>query len=152
MIKRTVCARFLLMLIMAGALVQCHRAEPVLAPAIVSLIGTWRLVEPDSTYGVTLTIELDTKNPPHDVTPFLASGKSPANEYTLQLFVSIDGMMLSDNLSTTERGGTQQAMTFEKRYYANLRAAARYELPVPNRLRLYHGGETPYVMVYEKIK
>ena len=130
----------------------CHREELVLAPAIVSLVGTWRLIEPDSTYGVTLTIDLDTKNPPHDVTPFLASGKSPTNEYTLQLFAAIDGMMSSANLSSTKRGGTQQALTFEKRYYVNLRAAARYELPALNQLRLHHGGEPPYVMVYEKIK
>lgn len=150
--KKEIIKAVLTLVLAITALSGCHREESVLAPAIAGLVGTWRLVEPDSTFGVTLTIDLDTKNPPHDVTSFLASGKSPTNEYTLQLFAAVDGMMSSDNLSSTERGGTQQAMAFEKRYYANLRAAARYELPTPNRLRLYHGGEPPYVMVYEKIK
>ena len=134
------------------SLTRCGSKEVALAPQITNLIGTWRLVQPDSSYAVTLEFAFDTANPPHDVTPFLASGKSPINDYTLRLFATIDGMMSADDLSSTKRGGTPDAMTFEQTYYKNLRAVARYELTTNNQLRLYHGGDLPRVMVYEKVK
>ncbi len=131
---------------------QCGTKETTLAPQITNLIGTWRLVEPDSAYAVTLQFAYDTANPPQDITPFLASGKSPINEYTLRLFATIDGMMSADNLSSTKRGGTPEAMNFEQTYYTKLKSVARYELTNDNRLRLYHGGNLPRVLVYEKMK
>ena len=133
-------------------LTQCGTKEVTLAPQITNLIGTWWLVEPDSSYAVTLEFAYDTANPPHDVTPFLSSGKSPINDYTLRLFATIDGMMSADDLSSTKRGGTPEAMNFEQTYYKNLRAVVRYELKADNRLRLYHGGDLPHVLVYEKMK
>ncbi len=146
--KRTTIAVFISLLL---SLTRCGSKEVVLAPQITSLIGTWRLVEPDSSFAVTLVFAYDTANPPHDVTPFLSSGKSPINDYTLRLFATIDGMMSADDLSSTKRGGTTEAMNVEQTYYKNLRAVARYEL-ASNRLRLYHGGDLPRVLVYEKVK
>lgn len=130
---------------------QCGSSEPKLAPKIAELIGTWQLVEPDSTYAVTLTFALDTNNPPHDITSFKASGKSSVNEYNLNLFAAIDGMMLADQLGSTKIAGSPDAMQFEQTYFTNLRATARFELPTPNQLRVYHGGSLPRVLVYKKI-
>ena len=129
---------------------QCSHEEPVLAPNIKSLIGTWRLVEPDSTYGATLKFALDTANPPLDITPFDGSGKASVNSYTLRLYATLDGTLSADHLGYTTTGGSPEAMKFEQTYFKNLNAVARFDLPGPNRLRVYHGGEQPHVMEYEK--
>ena len=129
---------------------QCGHEEPVLAPNIQSLIGTWRLIEPDSTYGTTLKFALDTANPPLDITPFNASGKASVNSYTVRLYATLDGTLSADHLGYTDMAGSQEAMKFEQTYFKNLNAVARFELPKPNRLRVYHGGEQPHVMEYEK--
>ena len=130
---------------------QCGSSQPELAPKIAQLIGTWQLVESDSTYAVTLTFALDTNNPPHDITSFKASGKSSVNEYNLNLFAAIDGLMLADQLGSTKIAGSPAAMQFEQTYFTNLRAAARFELPTANQLRVYHGGSLPRVLVYKKL-
>ncbi|MBN8823981.1 MULTISPECIES: META domain-containing protein [unclassified Spirosoma] len=130
--------------------VQCKRSESELAPKIAGLIGTWKLVEPDSTYDVTLVFALDTAHPPQDVTSFKASGKAGVNAYTLNLFAAIDGMMMADQLNSTYKAGTPVAMQFEQSYLKNLKAVARYELTTDHQLRLYHGGDQPRVLVYEK--
>ncbi|MFD2932170.1 META domain-containing protein [Spirosoma flavum] len=143
---RTIVSLLLLLL-----LSQCSQKETVVAPQIAHLIGTWRLVEPDSSYAVTLHFAYDKDNPPHDITPFLASGKSSVNSYTLRLFATLDGMMSADNLASTKVGGTPEATTFEKTYFANLEAAVRYELTADNRLRLFHGGAPPHIMVYKRM-
>ena len=130
---------------------QCSHKEIVLAPKIAGLVGTWQLIEPDSTYSVTLKFALDTENPPLDITPFKASGKASINDYTLRSFATIDGTMSGDNLTSTKTDGSPEAMTFEQVYFANLQASARYELPTENRLRLYHGGPQPGVFVFKKL-
>ena len=129
----------------------CSSKEVILAPQIANLVGTWRLVEPDSSYAVTLIFTLDTANPPLDITPFLASGKSAVNDYNVRLFATIDGMMSAENLGSTERGGTLEATKFEERYFTNLKAVVRFNMITPDRLRLQHGGESPHVMIYERI-
>jgi hypothetical protein len=143
---------FAIVLFLSGALLTgCGSKETELAPQIKSLIGNWKLVEPDSSYAVTLQIEYDSANPPHDVTPFLVNGKSAVNDYNLRLFAAIDGMMSADNLSSTKKAGSPEAMKFEQTYFTNLRAVVRYELLTEKRLRLLHGGEQPHVLVYEKV-
>lgn len=140
------------MLIAATVLLtECRKEEVPLAPKIAGLLGTWQLVEPDSSYAVTLLIELDTANPPHDITPFLASGKSAVNAYTVRLFAAVDGMMSAENLGSTKLAGLPAATAFEQNYFTNLRAVVRFELLSENRLRLYHGGNLPHVMEYKKI-
>ncbi len=132
---------------------QCKQEETVVAPQIANLIGTWRLVEPDSSYAVTLTFAYDMENPPHDITPFLASGKAQVNTYTLRLFATLDGMMSADDLASTKVAGSPEAMKAEQTYFTNLKAAVRYELTTDNsQLRLYHGGEQPHLMVYKRMK
>lgn len=131
---------------------QCSQKETTVAPQIAKLVGTWQLTQPDSLYAVTLVFAYDTDNPPHDVTPFLASGKSSVNDYTLRLFATLDGMLSADNLADTKRSGSPQAMAFEHTYFTNLKAAVRYELTTDTELKLYHGGQQPHVMVYKKIK
>jgi hypothetical protein len=130
---------------------QCSQKETVLAPQITNLIGTWRLIEPDSSYAVTLRFAYDTANPPHDVTPFKASGKSSVNDYTVNLFATLDGMLSADELASTKVAGSPQAMAFEQIYLTNLKAVVRYELTSDNQLRLLHGGTQPHVLVYRKI-
>lgn len=134
------------------SLAQCRQRESELSPQIASLVGTWRLVAPDSTYKTILTIELDTANPPHDITPLLANGQSAINAYTLRLFAAIDGTMSSESWSTTEIAGAQTAMAFEQTYFRNLRAVVRYQMTPENRLYLYHGGSQPRVLTYEKVR
>jgi hypothetical protein len=142
-----VCCLLLMTLVMS----QCTKSEPELSPKIAELIGTWQLIESDSAYAVTLTFALDTENPPHDITSFKASGKSSVNEYNLNLFAAIDGMMLADQFGSTKVAGSPAAMQFEQQYFKNLKAAARYELPTPYQLRVYHGGDLPRVLVYKKL-
>ena len=129
----------------------CRSKDVVLAPQIASLVGTWRLVEPDSSYTVTLTFALDTANPPLDITPFLANGKSSVNDYNVRLFATIDGMMSSENLGSTKKAGTLKATEFEQRYFTNLRAVVRFDMITPDKLRLRHGGESPHFMIYERV-
>lgn len=131
---------------------RCSQEESAVAPNVAALIGTWRLIEPDSTYGVTLQFAYDPRNPPQDITPFNAGGKSSVNAYTVRLFATIDGTLTADNLGSTEIAGSPKAMQFEQTYFDNLKAVARYELSTQNRLRLYHGGQQPGVLVYEKMK
>ncbi|GAB2599417.1 hypothetical protein GCM10027190_54250 [Spirosoma areae] len=116
------------------------------------MVGTWRLVEPDSTYNVTLEFAYDTRNPPQDITPFNASGKSSVNTYTVRLFATLDGLLSADDLVNTDIAGDPKAMRFEQSYFGNLKAVARYEITNTTRLRLYHGGDQPHVLVYEKVK
>jgi heat shock protein HslJ len=129
----------------------CKSKDVILAPQIANLVGTWRLVEPDSSYQVTLTFALDTANPPLDITPFLANGKSSVNDYSVRLFATIDGVMSAENLGSTERAGTPEATTFEQRYFTNLKAVVRFDMITPDRLRLQHGGESPHVMIYKRV-
>ncbi|GAB3944463.1 hypothetical protein GCM10028805_12020 [Spirosoma harenae] len=131
-------------------MVQCRSSEVELAPKIAGLIGTWKLVEPDSSYAITLVFALDTAHPPRDVTSFKASGKSAVNAYSVNLFAAVDGMMMADQISSTDMAGTPTAMQFEQSYFKNLKSVARYELPSSDRLLLYHGGDQPRVMVYKK--
>ncbi|UFH55202.1 META domain-containing protein [Spirosoma sp. KNUC1025] len=143
---KPVLAFFLLL----ALLTQCGKKETTLAPNVANLTGTWQLTEPDSTYGVTLQIGFDTENPPHDVTPFLISGKSSVNQYNARFFAALDGMATVENLGSTKVAGPPQAMQFEQTYFDNLRTIARYELSTDNRLRLFHGGEKPGVLVYKR--
>ena len=129
---------------------QCRSSETELAPKIAGLIGTWKLVEPDSAYATTLVFALDIAHPPRDITSFKAKGKSAVNAYSLNLFAAVDGMMMADQLSSTDMAGTAAATQFEQRYFKNIKSVARYELPSDNRLLLYHGGDQPRVLVYEK--
>lgn len=140
---------FLLILLLTS---QCSQEEAIVAPKIANLIGTWRLVQPDSSYAVTLQFAYDTANPPHDITPFLANGKSSVNTYMLRLFATLDGVLVAENLASTNVAGTPDAMAFEQAYFTNLKAAVRYEVTTNDQLRLYHGGAQPHVMVYERVK
>lgn len=137
-------------LLFLGLTTRCGKKESVVAPNIAALVGTWQLIEPDSTYGATLQFAYDSRNPPQDITPFNASGKAAVNSYTLRLFATLDGTMSSDNLANTDVAGSSQAGQFERQYFAGLNSVARFDLPAPNRLRLYHGGNQPGVLIYKK--
>lgn len=131
---------------------QCTRQEPTLAGPIANLAGTWQLLEPASPYTITLQIALDTANPPHDITPFRASGQSSVNVYNVRLYVTLDGTMQADAVGSTKMAGSPEAMNVEQTYFTSLKAVVRYELTKTNQLRLYHGGVVPGVLVYEKLK
>lgn len=139
---------FLLILLLAS---QCSQKEAIVAPKIANLIGTWKLIEPDSSYAVTLQFVYDSANPPHDITPFLATGKAPVNTYTIRLFATLDGVLVAENLANTDVTGPPDAMVSEKAYLTNLKAVVRYEVTTNDLLRLYHGGAQPHVMVYKRM-
>ncbi|QJW92087.1 META domain-containing protein [Spirosoma taeanense] len=129
---------------------QCSSdKEPVVAPGVAKLIGTWRLVDPSSSYDVTLQLVLDKENPPVDVTPFKASGRSSVNQYNALLFAAADGMILVSEVGSTKMAGPAEAMEFEQAYFTNLKNIVRYEL-TNDRLRIQYGGPKPGVLVYEK--
>ncbi|WP_420149809.1 META domain-containing protein [Spirosoma sp.] len=143
---------FLLTLSLILLFAQCGQKESVIAPNIAALLGTWQLVEPDSTYDVTLTFAYDSRNPPQDITPFNVTGKASVNSYSARLFATLDGTLSADNVASTDMAGSPQALQFERVYFDNLGTVARYELPAPNQLRMYHGGKQPGVLVYKRIK
>ena len=129
----------------------CRKEAVMVSPKIAELVGTWQLVEPVSVDVVTLTFALDMANPPRDVTPFRASGKSAINTYNTFLSAAVDGLMIIVNLSSTELGGLPATVQLEQTYYRNLRAVVRYEITANDQLRLFHGGSTPGVLVYKRI-
>lgn len=132
-------------------LAQCGQQQSELSPKIAALIGTWQLVTADTTVKIVLTMGLDTANPPQDITPFLATGQSTVNAYSLRLFATLDGTMSAESWTNTKVAGPPSATAFEQTYFTNLQAVARYEMPTQNRLYLYHGGSQPRVLTYEKV-
>ncbi|AUD05631.1 META domain-containing protein [Spirosoma pollinicola] len=145
---RRVLTVFLLILFLAS---QCRQKESVVAPQIAKLIGTWQLAEPDSAYATTLRFAYDTANPPHDVTPFKASGKTAVNDYTVNMFATLDGMLSADELVSSKVAGSAEAMAFELAYFTNLKAVVRYEITSDNQLHLIHGGAQPHLLVYKRV-
>ena len=133
-----------------GLLTQCSQEKREVAPSVAKLVGTWQLIEPDSSYAVTLRLALDTANPPNDIIHFKASGQSAINTYTAFLSAAVDGYMVVTSVGSTKMAGPPKAMTAEQAYFTNLRAVVRYELPTDNQLRLYYGGERAGVLVYKK--
>ncbi|QIP11436.1 META domain-containing protein [Spirosoma aureum] len=131
--------------------IGCGKRETEVAPLLANLVGTWKLIEPDSSYAITLQFAYDTRNPPIDITPYLASGKSSVNEYSARMFATIDGTMQINEVVSTEKAGSPAAMQFEQDYFANLKTVARFESPTETQLRLYHGGPKPGVLVYKKV-
>ncbi|MFD2573988.1 META domain-containing protein [Spirosoma soli] len=129
----------------------CTKEEPYLPERVAQLVGTWQLVEPDSSYKVTLQLSLDTANPPNDVTPFKANGQAAVNSYDGFLSAAVDGLMIFVRLGSTEIAGSPTVTQFEQAYFDNLRSVVRFEVIDKNRLRLYHGGQKPGVLVYKKI-
>lgn len=144
---RTILLASFVILLMA----QCSREEREVAPNVAKLVGTWQLVAPDSAYAVTLLLALDTVNPPNDIIHFKASGKSAINTYTAFLSAAVDGLMVVTSVGSTKIGGSPEATAVEQAYFSSLRDVVRYELTTDNRLRLYHGGDRPGVLVYRKI-
>ena len=144
--------RFITALLLVILTAQCSSKESVLAPKIASLVGTWQLIQPDSSYAITLQFALDTDHPPKDVTPFLATGKSSVNDYNIRLFATIDGMMVADELGSTKIAGSANAQQVEQTYFDNLKNVVQYELPTANHLHLLHGGQQPGTLVYQKIQ
>ena len=133
-------------------IVQCSSDKREVAPGVAKLVGTWQLIEPHSPYENTLLLALDTANPPNDVIHFKVNGKSAINTYHGFLSAAVDGMMVFTGIGSTRMGGSPEALHVEQTYLNSLKAVVRYELPTDNRLRLYHGGEIPGVLVYNKIK
>lgn len=141
----------LLMLTALLIVAACKPGEPVVALQVQPLIGTWRLVLPDSTYGVTLRLAVDPNNPPVDITPFDAGGQSGVNTYSARLFAAADGKASVDRLSNTKLAGSPQAMQVEQTYLTNLRAVVRFQVDAPDQLRLDYGGAQPGTLMYKKI-
>lgn len=115
-------------------------SEPTVAPPVQPLIGTWRLILPDSTYEVTLRLIVDSDNPPVDVTPFDANGKSAVNTYSARLFAAADGKASVDQLSSTKIAGSPQVMQFEQTYLTSLQSVVRFQVDPAGRLRLDYGS------------
>lgn len=128
----------------------CKQRDQEVAPLLANLIGTWQLVEPASSYAITLKFAFDTNNPPIDITPYLASGKSPVNDYTARMFATIDGTMQISELGSSKLGGAPEALQFEQDYYEKLKSVVRFESPTETKLYLYYGGIAPGKLIFQK--
>ncbi|MCK8491969.1 MULTISPECIES: META domain-containing protein [Spirosoma] len=145
--KRRQLMAFVILLMLAG----CGKREHVVPPSLAKLVGTWQLIEPDSSYAVTLTFTYDNNNPPIDITPFIINGQSSVNTYTARMFATVDGTMQINEVVRTEKAGSAAAMQFEESYLANLKTVVRFESPTENRIHLFHGGAKSGVLVYKKL-
>lgn len=144
--------KLLLIVVLLCGLMACRPdGEPVVATQVRPLIGTWRLMMPDSTYGVTLRLVVDANNPPADITPFDASGQSAVNTYSARLFAAADGKASVDKLSNTQRAGSPQAMYVDQTYLVNLQAVVRFRVDASDQLRLEYGGTQPGALVYKRV-
>jgi hypothetical protein len=144
--KNIAAAAFLILL-----LTQCGPDKREVAPGVARLVGTWQLIEPDSSYATTLVFALDTANPPKDIIHFSASGKAAVNTYTAFLSAAVDGLMVFTSVGSTQIAGPPQTMQFEQTYFTSLSDVVRFELVTNDRLRLYHGGERGGLLVYKRI-
>ncbi len=126
-------------LLLSFSLAACQQGDYPMAPNVARLAGTWQLRDSTAAYAPTLTIALDTDNPPLDVTPFKASGKASINTYNGRLSAALDGMMVVTDLGQTKIGSSPEAMRFEQTYFANLKSVSRFKTTDDNRLYLYSG-------------
>ena len=143
--------RLVVSLLLLSIAMGCGTREHEVAPVLANLVGTWQLTKPDSSFAVILQFTYDNKNPPIDITPFIASGKSSVNDYTARMFATVDGTMQINEVVSTEKAGSGSANQFEKDYLANLATVVRFESPTTTQLYLYHGGSKPGVLVYKKL-
>ncbi|GAB3892575.1 META domain-containing protein [Spirosoma agri] len=143
--------RLAVSLLLLAIVLGCGKREHEVAPVLANLLGTWQLTKPDSSFAVTIQFTYDNRNPPIDITPFLASGKSSVNDYTARMFATVDGTMQINEVVSTEKAGSGAAKQFEQEYLANLATVVRFESPTATQLYLYHGGPKPGVLVYKKL-
>jgi hypothetical protein len=132
-------------------LTQCGSSVTELDPAMARLMGNWQLTDSASTKPVTLIIALDAANPPHDITPFLASGQGLLNDYTVRFYASIDGKISADTFKNTEIGGSAETVQAEQTYFSQLARIVRYQLVSDKELKLYYGGAQSGVLTFAKM-
>jgi len=137
------------MLTMLGG---CRDESGQLAPDVARLAGTWQLHDPmsASSYPVRLQLDLDTKNPPRDITPFIISGTVLGNAYDGRLSAGLDGTMVVTKLSDAP-GGSSAGPSFTQTYLTNLKSVVRYGYTNENRLRVSFGSPGPGTLEFDKI-
>lgn len=139
---------------MCTALSGCKREKAIDPVNLNDLNGTWRLVQPTSSYNSTLVLEMTISHPilPVTSTGFRASGKAAVNAYSTLLGISLGGSykISVGEITTTFVGGSTEAVQFERTYLASLQAVNRFELTNQNRLRLYYTSPQLGLLVYEK--
>ncbi|GAA4449267.1 hypothetical protein GCM10023189_08490 [Nibrella saemangeumensis] len=125
--------------------------DPVVEPesefktsGVNQLIGHWRLIEPASSYTVTMDITPDSSQGGNN--RYRINGLSSVNYYFSSLTVSGSDAVALETIGATKRGGSAEAMQFEQSYFNKLKAVNRYQLS-GNRLTLYAGSER---LVYER--
>ncbi|GAB3766222.1 META domain-containing protein [Spirosoma pomorum] len=131
-------------------LTQCRSGGTEIDPTMARLMGDWQLNNSTPFNPITLTIALDTANPPHDITPFLASGKGLLNKYTARFYASIDGKISADTFSNTEISGSSETIQAEQAYFDQLARIVRYQLVSENELVLYYGGSQSGSLTFKK--
>jgi hypothetical protein len=132
-------------------LTQCRSSETKLDPVMARLLGNWQLTGTTSPSPVSLKIALDAANPPHDITPFLVSGKGLLNDYSARFYGSIDGKISADTFTNTEVGGASETVLAEQVYFSQLTRIVRYQLVSDSELKLYYGGPQSGVLTFTKM-
>ena len=144
------------LLVVAGCS-QPEKYEITPAADAGAIVGNWVLIEPASSYTVTLQI---TKKE-----SFLAemyavqlTGQSSVNQYfgtgsfseRPTMCSGLTGTGSASALASTKMGGTPAAMQFEDTYFARLRAVSFAGLIGKDRLHLRYVGTSPGVLVYKR--
>ncbi len=150
---KPICAFVVFLLITAA----CKPEETVVPAEPEQLAGDWKLIEPVSTYQISLRLAQDTATLSVIPFGFRLSGESSINCYSGVFSYNAGNLMDArsqvaiSRFGSTQRGGSSEAMQFEQVYFTHLRAANRYDLTDQNHLRLYYGGAQPGVLVYNRM-
>ncbi|QKZ11696.1 hypothetical protein [Spirosoma sp. KUDC1026] len=131
-------------------LTQCRSGGPEIDPEMARLLGDWKLADSTLSGPVTLVIALDAANPPHDITPFLVSGRGLLNEYSTRFYGSIDGKISADTFTSTSINGASETVLAEKTYFSQLVRIVRFQLVNDTELKLYYGGPQSGVLTFTK--
>lgn len=145
--------RLLAIVLTLMMLCGCRTESVQLAPDVARLVGTWQLRDPmsfSSYPAVRLQLDLDTKNPPRDITPFIISGTVLGSAYNGRLSAALDGTMVVTELSDAPVSSSA-GPSFTQTYLTNLKSVVRYGYTSTNRLHVSFGSPGPGTLEFEKI-
>lgn len=131
-------------------LCQCKQSTVQPPAAIVELVGTWTLMQPDSAASTTLSFSLDMANPPHDITSFYVQGEGLQSTYKGRMYATIDGTMQIQQLTQTPLSGASAAQQIDRSYLTKLGSTARFTRSTSGDLRLYFGSPFSGTLAYKK--
>ncbi|CCG98620.1 hypothetical protein FAES_0609 [Fibrella aestuarina BUZ 2] len=136
---------------------SCRSGDAVRPTGSSTLVGDWKLVDPNSAYTVTLRIE---EQPVQlaGFDSFKLSGRAPVNAYFADANISKGPSIESGeagtggigNLGSTLVAGPADAMRYEDTYLTRLRNVTRAEVTSNDLLYLTYTAVTPGILIYQR--